>query len=64
MYEFKNNKNGVFWHEQAFTLKWKFPISYLVCVLFYNGNRKVVLPIVTNSSDQVVDIIKASKSKK
>lgn len=55
MYEFKNNKNGVFWHEQAFTLKWKFPISYLVCVLFYNGNRKVVLPIVTNSSDQVVD---------
>ena len=55
MYEFKNNKNGVFWHEQAFTYKWKFPISYLVCVLFYNGNRKVVLPIVTNSSDQVVD---------
>jgi hypothetical protein len=55
MYQFKDNKSGVYYHEQKFTLQWNFPEASLVVVRYVNGNKRVVLPIVTNSKVQTVD---------
>ena len=55
MYQFKDNKSGVYYHEQKFTLQWDFPDARWVIVKYVNGNKRVVLPIVTDSSKQVVD---------
>jgi len=54
MYQFKDNNNQ-FYHEQKFTLQWNFPEAKRVVVRYVNGNKRVVLPIVTNSKSQVVD---------
>jgi hypothetical protein len=54
MYQFKDNINQ-FYHEQKFTLQWNFPKASRVVVRYFNGNKRVVLPIVTDSSKQVVD---------
>ncbi len=55
MYRFLNNTNSDFYHEQKFTLQWDFPEARKVVVKFVNGNKRVVLPIVTNSNKQVID---------
>lgn len=55
MYQFKDNKSGVYYHEQKFTLQWDFPDARWVVVKYVNGNRRVILPIVTDSSKQIVD---------
>jgi hypothetical protein len=55
MYQFKDNKNGVYYHEQKFTLQWDFPDSRWVVVKYFNGNKRVILPIVTNSKNQTID---------
>jgi hypothetical protein len=55
MYQFKDNKSGVYYHEQKFTLQWNFPNARWVILRYVNGNRRVILPIVTDSSKQVVD---------
>ena len=54
MYQFKDNNNR-FYHEQKFTLQWNFPEARWVVVRYVNGNKRVVLPIVTNSKSQTVD---------
>jgi hypothetical protein len=54
MYQFKDNNNR-FYHEQKFTLQWDFPEASRVVVRYVNGNKRVVLPIITDSSKQVVD---------
>jgi hypothetical protein len=54
MFHFKDNSNQ-FYHEQKFTLQWNFPEARWVIVRYVNGNKRVVLPIVTDSSKQVVD---------
>ena len=54
MYQFKDNINQ-FYHEQKFTLQWNFPVASRVVVRYVNGNKRVVLPIVTNSKIQTVD---------
>ena len=54
MYQFKDNINQ-FYHEQKFTLQWDFPEASRVVVRYVNGNKRVVLPIVTNSKSQTVD---------
>ena len=54
MYQFKDNNNR-FYHEQKFTLHWNFPEARWVVVRYVNGNRRVILPIVTDSSKQIVD---------
>ena len=54
MYQFKDNNNR-FFHEQKFTLQWDFPEARWVVVRYMNGNKRVVLPIVTNSKVQTVD---------
>jgi hypothetical protein len=54
MYQFKDNINQ-FYHEQKFTLHWDFPEARWVVVRYVNGNRRVILPIVTDSSKQIVD---------
>ena len=54
MYQFKDNNNR-FYHEQKFTLQWNFPEASWVVVRYVNGNRRVILPIVTDSSKQIVD---------
>lgn len=54
MYQFKDNINQ-FYHEQKFTLQWDFPEASRVVVRYVNGNKRVVLPIVTNSKVQTVD---------
>ena len=54
MYQFKDNNNR-FYHEQKFTLQWNFPEAKWVVVRYVNGNRRVILPIVTDSSKQIVD---------
>ena len=54
MYQFKDNNNQ-FYHEQKFTLQWDFPEARWVFVRYVNGNKRVVLPIVTNSKVQTVD---------
>jgi hypothetical protein len=55
MYQFKDNNSAVYYHEQKFTLQWDFPEASRVVVRYFNGNKRVVLPIVTDSSKQVVD---------
>jgi len=55
MYQFKNNSKSEFFHEQKFTLQWNFPEAKRVIVRYLNGNKRVVLPIITNSKSQVVD---------
>jgi hypothetical protein len=55
MYQFKDNKSSVYYHEQNFTLQWNFPDARWVVVKYVNGNRRVILPIVTDSSKQIVD---------
>ena len=55
MYQFKNNSKSEFYHEQEFTLQWNFPEAKRVVVRYFNGNKRVVLPIITNSKSQVVD---------
>jgi hypothetical protein len=55
MYSFNNNNNSNFYHEQKFTLHWNFPEARRVIVRYFNGNKRVVLPIITNSKSQVVD---------
>ena len=54
MYQFKHNNNQ-FYHEQKFTLQWNFPEARRVVVRYVNGNKRVVLPIITDSSKQVID---------
>ena len=54
MYQFKDNNNR-FYHEQKFTLQWNFPEASCVVVRYVNGNKRVILPIVTNSRGQRVD---------
>ena len=54
MYQFKDNNNQ-FYHEQKFTLQWNFPEARWVVVRYVNGNKLVVLPIITDSSKQVID---------
>jgi len=54
MFHFKDNNNQ-FYHEQKFTLQWNFPEARWVIVRYVNGNKRVILPIVTDSSKQVVD---------
>ena len=54
MYQFKDNNNR-FYHEQKFTLQWNFPEARWVVVRYVNGNRRIILPIVTDSSKQIVD---------
>ena len=54
MYQFKDNNNQ-FYHEQKFTLQWDFPEARWVFVRYVNGNKRVILPIITDSSKQVVD---------
>jgi hypothetical protein len=54
MFHFKENNNQ-FYHEQKFTLQWNFPEARWVIVRYVNGNKRVVLPIVTDSSKEVVD---------
>lgn len=54
MYQFKDNNNR-FYHEQKFTLQWNFPEARLVVVRYVNGNKRVVLSIITDSSKQVID---------
>ena len=54
MYHFKDNNNQ-FYHEQKFMLQWNFPEARWVIVRYVNGNKRVILPIVTDSSKQVVD---------
>ena len=54
MYQFKDISNR-FYHEQKFTLQWNFPEARWVVVRYVNGNKRVVLPIVTNSKSQTVD---------
>ena len=55
MYQFKDNNSGVYYHEQKFTIQWNFPEARWVVVRYVNGNKRVVLPIVTNSKVQTVD---------
>lgn len=55
MYQFKNNNSGVYYHEQKFTIQWDFPEACKVIVRYHNGNKRVVLPIVTDSNKQVID---------
>ncbi len=55
MYKFKDNKSGVYYHDQKFTLQWNFPDARWVVLKYVNGNKRVILPIVTNSNKQVVD---------
>ena len=55
MYQFKDNNSAVYYHEQKFTLQWDFPEASRVVVRYFNGNKRVVLPIITNSKSQVVD---------
>ena len=55
MYQFKDNNSAVYYHEQKFTLQWDFPEACKVIVRYHNGNKRVVLPIVTDSSKQVID---------
>ena len=54
MYQFKDNNNQ-FYHEQKFTLHWNFPEASRVVVRYVNGNKRVVLPIITDSSKQVAN---------
>ena len=54
MYQFKDNNNR-FYHEQKFTLQWNFPEARWVVVRYVNGNRRVILPIVTDSKVQTAD---------
>ena len=54
MYQFKDNKNR-FYHEQKFTLQWDFPEARWVVLKYFNGNKRVILPIVTDSSKQIAD---------
>jgi hypothetical protein len=55
MHQFKDNKSGVYYHEQKFTLQWNFPDARWVIVKYFNGNKRVILPIVTNSKNQTID---------
>lgn len=54
MYQFKDNNNQ-FYHEQKFTLQWNFPEARRVVVRYVNGNKRAILPIVTNSKYQITD---------
>jgi hypothetical protein len=54
MHQFKDNNNQ-FYHEQKFTLQWNFPEARWVVVRYINGNKRVILPIVTNSKKQTLD---------
>lgn len=54
MHQFKDYNNQ-FYHEQKFTLQWDFPEAFRVFVRYFNGNTRVLLPIVTDSSKQIAD---------
>jgi hypothetical protein len=54
MHQFKDNNNQ-FYHEQKFTLQCNFPEARWVIVRYVNGNKRVILPIVTNSKNQTID---------
>ena len=55
MHSFRGNSKSDFYHEQKFTLQWNFPEARKVIVRYFNGNKRVTLPIITNSKSQVVD---------